>query len=483
MNSKRFIGVGDTIIMNPNNITSSIIAPSENSVRSIKSIRTNSTHETPRQDNFKALLNESLNFKTFRRKVPTDLKYLSLNNNSKRQYKCYLRKYPRTELNKEPMDLISDADKIMKEREKNFILPNQLVKSYFIKNTNEIRLNNYKIKLMSKKRTELNTSLYEMSRTIKVNEKTFDQDYKRFLKFVDDTNQSYKKQEKFLNKCKTIKEQKDTKFNDLILENKKLKDDIEYMVRRILTLRYYGSFIHKAFKIDFPYEGVKRIEGQSYLALAEDIMKIYGKNKENANKIKLLDEDWLMAQIKELESNILNIIKEKELINKENIKMELAYKEEIARLNEQIKDLEKRLELAKEDKNLFIKTISMYDNPENIDTVLDCLAELTESLELKSAPISILLKDKTPMSYVTICSNLIKKVKEKENILINNIQNIENIIKGENKEDKLLIEEIIDEKRKETKKRKIFQLQKEQKEKEMKKKMKAFERLNRIVIK
>ena len=64
-----------------------------------------------------------------------------------------------------------------------------------MKNTNEISLDNYKIRLTKDKRKELNTKLYVVNRAIKANEKIFEEDYKKFLEFVENTNNSYKRQE------------------------------------------------------------------------------------------------------------------------------------------------------------------------------------------------------------------------------------------------------------------------------------------------
>ena len=470
--------------MNSKNRNTSISSLLDRSMKSIRSIRTNSTHETPRKDNIREILNLNpldLNILSTKGRLPSESNYLSSENTSKRLYKNGFKKYLTTEATKE--DLINNADLIMKERKKQFLLPNQLIKSVFMKKTNEICLDNYKIKLMSKRRNDLNKKVVDVNRAIKTNEKIFDQDYKNFLDFVDETNNSYKRQELLLNKYKKLIDQKETEYNKRSLENKKLKEELEYMVRKILTLRYYGSFIHNVFKTKFIYEGIKRREGKSYLSVAEDIIKVYEKNDGKGFDVKLLDEYWLMAQINEFELNIISIIKEREIIKKEIIRMQLEHEEEINRLKKQKKNEEKELEFIKEDKDKFVHSITKYDTPEIMDTVLDCVSELTETLELNNGTINILLKDKNPMNFTGICSSLMKNIKEKENIILSHIEEIDNIINGENKEDKMIIEEIISERRKEVKKRKLFELLEEQKELEMKNNMKAVERINRIVIK
>ena len=489
MTSKRFVGIGDNIMKNSQKRNSSISSLLDNSMRSmksIKSIRTNSTLETQKRENIKEILNlNPLNFNSISscRRLPTESNIFTSKNNSKRTHKCSLRKYITTKPNKKPEVIIEDADKILKDRQKHFILPNQLVKNVFLKNTKEICLDNYKIKLMSKKRNDLNTRVFVISKALKSNLKLFNEDYRHFFEFVEINNNSYKRQEELLNMYKKIIDHNEIEYNKQVLENKKIKEDIENMVRKILTLRYYGRFIHNVYKIDFIYEGIKREEGQSHLGIAEDIIETYEKNKDKNDDINSLDEYWLMAQIKEFELNIISIVKEREMIKKDLQKMGIQNEEEISLLKEQIKDYEERIEVVKDEKKRFMKTIITYNTPEIMDNILDCIDELNELLKSKNNPTYIILKEKTPMNYISLCSNLIKKVKEKEKVVNNYIEEIENIINGENKEDKLLIEEIIAERRREVKKRKLFELLKQQQYEEMKKNMKAVEKLNRIVIK
>ena len=462
------------------------------SLKSIKSMRTNSTNETPRKDSMEldkdyissAFLPNNNNFFT-QGTLSIDSNFIASNNATKRAIHNNLKKYLKTEPNKvsKSVDLINDADKILKGRSNLYPMNSQLVKSVYMKKTKEICLDNYKMKLMKKRRNDLNTKVFNINNALKSNETIFEQDYKRFLEFVEDTNNSYKNQEYILNKLKTLIDQKETEYNKQIAKHKKLKEDIEFMVRKILTFRYYGSFIHNVFKIDFLYENIKRTEGKNLLNVAEDIIQTFDENNQKGFDDKLLDDYWLMAQINEFENNIISVLNERESFKKEMIKKEYDDKDELQRLNENIIKLEKRLEEVKEEKNNFFKLITTYENPEIMDTVLDCITELTEILGLNTPSSMILLKEKTVMNYTVLCRSLLKIIKEKENEVIGHIEKIENVIRGENEEDAKLIEDIITVRRKEIKKRKLFELQKEQNDELMKKNMKAVERANRIIIK
>ena len=191
-----------------------------------------------------------------------------------------------------------------------------------------------------------------------------------------------------------------------------------------------------------------------------------------------------MAQFNEFEQKIINLLNERESYKKNLMKKELEEKEEIKRLIKNKKDNEKRLELAIEEKNNFMKSLTTYTTPEDMDVVLDCVNEFAELFGLNNSPsFSLLMKEKNATNYTSICFKLMKIIKEKENLINNYIDEIEDIVNGENNDDQLLIEEIISERKKQIKKEKLLELQQEQKEILRKKNMKAVEKAFGIVVK
>ena len=131
------------------------------------------------------------------------------NNVSKLTYNKYsdekgLVKYILTSPNKESIKIMNNADKILKNRKNNYIMMNHLIKSILIKKSNELNLENYKIKLLINKRKEINGKLINIKNTIKTSEKIYENDYKRFLDFVESNNVSQKEQELIINKIKKI---------------------------------------------------------------------------------------------------------------------------------------------------------------------------------------------------------------------------------------------------------------------------------------
>ena len=456
--------------------------------RSIKSIKTNSTYFTPKRNNLKQLISSySLNKKNTvnKEKLLTDLNSRNVSNNISKISNNYndLINYLHTEPSKESKELINNADKLLKERKNNHLMLNQLVKSVYMKKVDEIRLNNYKIKKLKNKRNELNKKYLEINNAYESTEKRLENDYKNFLLFVEDNNKSSQKTELILNNYKNIFSDKEVEFNKLNELNKKLKSNIEFLVKKIYTLKNYGSFIHKIFGKDFIYKNVQKTDDKNYIDLSEELIDIYEKKEKNDFDEKLLDEHWLITQFKENEQNLINIIKEKESFRKDFIKIEIYDKMDMDKLIKKKNDLKKRLEDLKEERDKLIKSMGSYNSPEIMDTILDCIADLTETLELNNPSTSILLKDKNESNYTIISSDLLKIIKGKENIINDYIKEIEKIVEGDNIDDKELIEAIILERKKEVKKEKLQKLINKQKEEIEKKNQRAFERAHRIVVK
>ena len=485
MTSRRLMTIGNSIINNRKRDASTI---NTSSILD-RSIKTISTNESPR----KLTSSYSITKKTpiSNGILTTESNILStINNNSSRYNKninVNLMNYIRTEpnVNAESKQLIFYADKIMKDRKNNHLMMNQLVKSVFMKKTNENCLNNYRIKLLKNKRTDINDKISNISSAIKSTEKIFDLDYQRFLEFVERTNNSHKRQENILNRFKRMIDEKESEFNKENSKNKKLIYDIEFIVRKIITLNHYGCFIHNVFKIDYIFANIKKTDGKSFSNVAEDIIKEYNQNEGHEEfDQKLLDESWLMTQFNEFEQKIIQLLNQSEEYKKNLKKNENEDEEEIIRLEKKKIEYEKLLVSAITENNHFMKSLITYTPPEDMDFALDCINELAELFEFdNNDSLSLLLKDKNAASYYTICLNLITVVREKENIINEYIDEIEKVINGDNEDDKLLIEEIISERKKQIKKEKLAESLQEQKELLILKNKKAVEKAQRIVVK
>ena len=188
-----------------------------------------------------------------------------------------------------------------------------------------------------------------------------------------------------------------------------------------------------------------------------------------------------MEQFNEYEENLVNMIDEKENLNSEIINIKYGEKDKIMKLENKKEELSNRLQSLIDDKNRLIKTMKEYISPEYMDTILNYILELAELLNLNIS--KVFYKEKASQYYIPITSQIINTIKQKEIKINENIEQIENIINSENEGDKLLIEEIISERKKTIKKQKLDEIIKQQNEALKLKNMKAIERAQRIVIK
>jgi hypothetical protein len=262
------------------------------------------------------------------------------------------------------------------------------------------------------------------------------------------------------------------------------------MVKKILLLKRYGTFVNKLFKNDFIYDKITREEGWNYFTVADDLIKIYEqsdkeKEKEKEEEFKTNEqeyEDWLIRQFTNFENNIINLMSEKNLYYKEIISIREKGEKEIARLKKDIKNLEQdKQALNNNDEMKYLKSTEEYTPPELLDSVLDYITEFAELLDVNTN--NELFKEKTPTNFVSICHLLLEKMNEKENYINDRIETFENLMNSEDSEEKNLIEKIISDRKKEIKKEKFNKLVKLQKEQIKKNNMKMIEKANKFVIK
>ena len=500
MDSKRLMGVGNIIMRSRDN--------SANNRSNIldKSYNTNSTYETPKRPSARLALNPLYSNRRqplILKRLPTEIKNHSLSNNISKitgerlkNSKILNVNYFKTEQTKETRDdlptndLLKHADKILKDRMKNNLMLNLLVKSDILDKTKKLNLENYKTKLIHNKQIELNTKIFEINRALKLNEKNFEKDYRSFLDFVDKNNTEQKQQEAYILKLRRKTEQTEKELNEQNLKIKKLRVKIENMVKKILVLKNYGSFVNKLFKNEFIYDKINRAEGWNYFNVAEDLIRIYDssdKEKEDQKEEEFKSneqeyETWLIKQFTNFENNILNLMNERNIYRKEIVNIQEKSQNEHERLKRDISNLEKDKEAINSNEEFkYIKSTVEYTPPELMDDVLDYITELAGILGFDTN--DDLFKDKSPTNFVYICHILLEKMNKTENFINDRIETFENLMNSNNIEERNLIEKIIMERKKEIKKEKFNRLVKIQKEEIKKNNMKMIEKAHKFVIK
>ena len=395
-------------------------------------------------------------------------------------------------IKKEKQLELNMADEILKERKKRGLGGRTFGKkvSQVLEKSKEICLDNYMITQLREKRTEISKKEFFVEKALKRSEKQYEKDYRAFIDFVGDIKKKEKKEEEILNKLKNKKDQTEIKLNEELAIHKKLMEKCDMMIKIIILLKSYGSFVHKVFHADFIYDELSnsKLNYKNDIYLKDKIISLYEKSKklpesyeEEINSILKYDES-LMQQYSQYEEKLVKMLEDKNYIDKEITKMTLDYQNQMNILDKKLKEAEKeysRLNFEKkgilsEMKEYEISTISEMDELSNYIVELGTLTGLQTSRQNPLENIT---------DFLCYCKDTINLLGEKEKMVNNYIDEIDEIINSGNKEDKLIIEKLLFERKKLIKKEKQQKLKNEQDEHEKKKKLKAIERAKRIVIK
>ena len=386
------------------------------------------------------------------------------------------------------------ADEIMKERQRQGlgggIGNNNRRRGKVLEKSREICLDNYMITQLRQKRTEISKKEFFVEKALKLSEKQYEKDYRAFIDFVGDIKKKEKKEEEILNKLKNKKDQTETKLNDELYINKKLMEKCDVMVKTIILLKTYGSFVHKVFNTDFIYDQLSndKLNYKNDIYIKDKIISIYEKSKtlpesyeEEINSILNYDES-LMQQYSQYEEKVVKMLEDKNYINKEITNIKLNSEHQLNDLKKKLRDAEKeyqKLDLEKKSiltsmKEFQINSLSQMDELSNYIVELGSLAGV-------QTPRQNGLENIT--DFLSYCKGTIRFLSDKEKMVNNYIDEIEDIINSGNDKDKNIIEKLLFERKKLIKKEKQQKLKAEHDEFEKKKKLKAIERAKRIVIK
>jgi len=386
------------------------------------------------------------------------------------------------------------ADDIMKERKKKGLGGGighaNLTKTKVLQKSREICLDNYMITQLREKRTEISKKEFFVENALKRSEKQYEKDYRAFIDFIGDIKKKEKKEEEILNKLKNKKDQTESKLMDEFSIYKKLMEKCDIMIKTIVLLKSYGSFVHKVFHTDFIYDELSNTKSnyKSDIYLKDKIIAVYEKSKnlpesyeEEINSILKYDES-LMQQYSQYEEKLVKMLEDKDYIDKEITKLKLDAENQMCYLNKKLKESEKEYNRLNFEQKGILSEMKEYQNNtiSEMDELSNYIIELGTLTGIQSSR-------QNPLENITdflcYCKDTINLLGEKEKMVNNYIEEIDEIINSGDKEDKNIIERLLFERKKLIKKEKQQKLKNEQDEYEKKKKLKAIERAKRIVIK
>ena len=389
---------------------------------------------------------------------------------------------------------LNEADEIMKEREKRGlgggIGGNSRKKMKILEKSREICLDNYMITQLRQKRTEISKKEFFVEKALKRSEKQYEKDYRAFIDFIGDIKRKEKKEEEILNKLKNKKDETESRLNEELVINKKLVERCDIMIKTIVLLKTYGSFVHKVFNTYFIYDELSKskLHYKNDIHLKDKIIAVYEKSKslpesyeEEINNILNYDES-LMQQYSQYEEKVVKMLEDKNYINKEITNIKINGENQIEDLTKKLNEAEKEYKkLIFEKKSILasmkeyqVNTLSQMDELSNY--ILE-LGMLTGVQPQRQNP----LENNT--DFLCYCKDTINTLGEKEKMVNNYIEEIDEIVNNGNDKDKKIIEQLLFERKKLIKKEKQQKLKIEHDDYEKKKKTKAIERAKRSVIK
>ena len=160
---------------------------------------------------------------------------------------------------------------------------------------------------------------------------------------------------------KNKKDQTENKLNEELIINKKLMEKCEIMVKTIVLLKTYGSFVHKVFNTDFLYDKLSnsKLNYKNDIYLKDKIIALYEQSKtlpksyeEEINSILNYDES-LMQQYSQYEEKVVKMLEDKNYISKEITNIKLNSEKQLKRLNKKLNEAEKEYQKLNFEKKVY----------------------------------------------------------------------------------------------------------------------------------
>ena len=456
-----------------------------------KSLTTNTSGET-----FSTLYNTVENSKIIKNNNFKNVKLKFSNSNSKfSSINISIRNYnnknntifPSIKSPTKTMNVIKTADAIIRIRRGRYqdkIL--KQTKSNLLKKSKLISLNNFLITQIKGNKDKINNLEKEISTKLKQAEKQFLADYKSFKILEENVNKSIKKRDREFNSVReiTIKKEKDYFEEELVMMS--LEHKIENITKQIILLQTFSKFICKVFNLPFFFEEINEMNSKDkkYLNLYKRIISIYDDEKniiEENSKI-LNEYKEFMKRFQFFERKIIKNFQIKDEIEQEINDIKLLHKKLLEQLYIRKEDFENEYHSSK---------ISLLEIHEEINNINKIKQQNLSDLELCSKCIYDLGQDfgldlnknykDIPFSEFTLfCKRIISFLEGKENAINIYIDQINNLIKTEDKE---MVGEIINKRKKINKKEKYREYFENEKIEAEKRKFKSINAKRKIVIK
>ena len=357
-------------------------------------------------------------------------------------------------------------------------------KNVIIDTIKEISLRNYHINLLRQKRIDIDNKENDIYNNFTNSSHQLENDYENFLNIIVIHKEEQKRDEEKLNNIKNIYEATLNKLNIELNINKKLNNNIIKVIKLIGIFKSYGSFLHKIYNIPFPYDEITELDNR--LKITEDtrqkIIKIFEKNISN-NIENLWDVETLMQKFDFFEEKLIKSMSNKEKTIKEYNNMLIENKEEIINLKKKIKifqgDLNdvtyKKKKLSELMARIFnidsddidknnINDMQYVD--ENLKSCVQYIDDIGKALNINNQKnIETNINNNNNINdlqylkeYINYSKDIIKCLENKENLVNEYTNKIDQIVKNGNYKDKQIIISLMNKMKRDNKFRNIINI-------------------------
>ena len=394
---------------------------------------------------------------------------------------------PNLKTTKNDIKLLKKADTIVKFRHGKFTVnAMEKKKSFVLKKSNQMRLNNFLITQIINKRNEINSLREEINSNLNKAEYYYNIDVTNFLNFEENLNKKVKNLRDKYNIVRNLSLNKENILSQIELVTRNLERKIEDVTKQIIVLQKNAKFIHEIFNVPFFFEKFNEInfKDKKYLIVYNNILELFEKNKHIFEEnYKVLDEnEEFMKRFKFFEKKIISSIQLKDKIKEEIDDIKIKNKNLLEQLYIRKDDLKKEYQILQD---IILKTnreINYIDNIKqnnliNLEACEECIFELGKYIGLE---INKNIEEASLSEFDALCKAIILHLKDKEIIVNEYIDNINKVIISEDKE---IIEEIINERKNNNKIEKYREYIHNQNLEAEKRKFKLNKRERKVVIK
>ena len=316
-------------------------------------------------------------------------------------------------------------------------------------NTKKACRENILLNILKKKREEISKDEKLIQYSLKEYRRQIDNDFMKFKKINNEYQSMKRRENKILGYYRSIYQKTKRAYITEIMNQKRLKDTIEKMIRDIYKLKEYAYFIHSMYGIPFIMDQISDdlLYDNKFDILSEQLINLYTPEeleKEDEKKERLLKNiNLFMKSFILYENNIIHLLNENNIIIKDIYYLKIDNKNRLKHLVQRKNDyVENKNSYIKIENNFKNELLSSAQQSEN-EIYQDAINYIIQFIKIFNIPISVNKNKDREIEYFKYCKDIANALKEKESILDIYSKEIKEILDSKNERDKYIMEKII----------------------------------------